>query len=297
MKIYLNNPNDDWICGRLYKEWYNNNPTISTHNPNEADIIWVISGWQWKDLDYNLLQTKKVILTVHHIVPNKFNEQEFKKRDAIVDKYHVPCELTKQQISKYTDKPIFVIPFWVNNKLWYPLNKNICREELNLPTDKTLIGSFQRDTEGSDLITPKLEKGPDLFCDIVEQWSQDTSIEVVLAGWRRQYVMKRLSEIGIKYHYFELPHLDTLNKLYNSLDLYLVASRYEGGPQAIVECALNKTPIISTKVGLAPEILSPKSIIGETLDPEPDTNYAYNNIKKYIIPKGFNLFIKNFYEN
>ena len=35
--------------------------------------------------------------------------------------------------------------------------------------DKKLIGSFQRDTEGYDLKTPKLSKGPDIFCDIVEE--------------------------------------------------------------------------------------------------------------------------------
>ena len=42
-----------------------------------------------------------------------------------------------------------------------------------------------------------------------------------------------------------------VNKLYNILDLYLVTSRIEGGPQAILECALTKTPILSTDVGVA----------------------------------------------
>ena len=30
--------------------------------------------------------------------------------------------------------------------------------------------------------------------------------------------------------------IDVVNKLYNILDLYLVTSRVEGGPQAILEC-------------------------------------------------------------
>ena len=38
-----------------------------------------------------------------------------------------------------------------------------------------------------------------------------------------------------------------LNELYNVLDLYLVTSRIEGGPQALVECGQTKTPILSTK--------------------------------------------------
>ena len=40
-----------------------------------------------------------------------------------------------------------------------------------------------------------------------------------------------------------------LNELYNLLNLYIVSSRIEGGPQAIVECGL-QDPIISIDVGL-----------------------------------------------
>ena len=51
-----------------------------------------------------------------------------------------------------------------------------------------------------------------------------------------------------------------LNELYNCLDLYIVTSRIEGGPQAILECGITKTPIISTDVGVASEILAKESI-------------------------------------
>ena len=51
-----------------------------------------------------------------------------------------------------------------------------------------------------------------------------------------------------------------INELYNLLDLYIVSSRFEGGPQSILECAATKTPIISTDVGIAKEILNVGSI-------------------------------------
>ena len=50
-----------------------------------------------------------------------------------------------------------------------------------------------------------------------------------------------------------------LNELYNMLNLYVVSSRIEG-PQAIYECSLSKTPIISTNVGVATKFLHPSSI-------------------------------------
>ena len=45
--------------------------------------------------------------------------------------------------------------------------KNSIKERYDLDKDKFYIGSFQRDTEGSDLKTPKLEKGPDIVVAIV----------------------------------------------------------------------------------------------------------------------------------
>ena len=96
--------------------------------------------------------------------------------------------------------------------------------------------------------------------------------------------------------------IQLVNKLYNILDLYLVTSRIEGGPQAILECALNKTPILSTDVGVASEILDPKSIF----KPEDfekasiNINYAFENSQNYTIPKGmikFRRMFENIYES
>ena len=72
-----------------------------------------------------------------------------------------------------------------------------------------------------------------------------------MAGNRRNYLIKNFENKGIPYVYFEMVDLPTLNKLYNILDIYIVSSRVEGGPQAIVECSLTKTPIVSTDVGVA----------------------------------------------
>ena len=79
---------------------------------------------------------------------------------------------------------------------------------------------------------------------------QGKNVEVVLGGLRRQYITTQLDKIGIKYHYFEMVDLEVINELYNCLDLYLVSSRYEGGPRSIFEASILKAPIISTDVGV-----------------------------------------------
>ena len=89
-----------------------------------------------------------------------------------------------------------------------------------------------------------------------------------------------------------------LNELYNCLDLYIVASRFEGGPQSILECANTKTPIVSTNVGVAAEILHPDSIftMDNFFNAKPNINFAYMQVQKYLIPQGFDSY-KNVFTN
>ncbi len=143
--------------------------------------------------------------------------------------------------------------------------KQALRKKYELPIDAWIIGSFQRDTEGvgidSGNFVPKLEKGPDLFCDFVNDVSQRTkNTHVLLAGWRRQYVIRRLESAGIGYTYFEKPSIDVINELYQCIDMYAVSARYEGGPQALIECGLLNVPVVSTPVGMADQVLPEEAI-------------------------------------
>lgn len=309
MKIYVLSPKENWICDRFVSEWLEAHPHTTTKYLEDADIVWLLADWCWNQLPPNILKNKLVLASVHHIVPEKFSEEskkEFAIRDTIVDAYHVPCFKTRDQIRHLTNKPIYAFPFWVNQDIWIDKKdqKKKIRKKYDIDESSFLIGSFQRDTEGHDLKSPKLEKGPDLLCDaIIEKRDYRVSkglskVEVLLAGWRRQYVMKRLDEAGIKYHYHELPELDVINEFYNVLDLYIVAARYEGGPQAIFECALTKTPIVSTDVGAASMILDKNSIFlpGNIQKAEPNIEHAYNSTIELMIPNGFKKFNEAFNE-
>ncbi len=303
MKIYINNPKENWVVDRFRKEFSQYRPDNFTEDIVSADLIWIVAPWTWRNIPINILKSKKVVCTIHHIVPNKFDRskiEEFKLRDQFIDHYHVPCESTRWMIQDVlvglTKKPIFISPFWANENLWKPIkDRKYLRSKYGISEDVNLIGSFQRDTEGHDLKSPKLEKGPDIFCDMVKKvHKSNKSTEVLLAGWRRQYVMSRLESMGVKYHYFELPSFEIVNDLYNCLDLYIVGSRYEGGPQSIFECALTKTPIISTDVGAAKMILSEKSIYvpGDRGIAIADVDYAFSSVQEFTIDRGMDSIVK-----
>ena len=125
---------------------------------------------------------------------------------------------------------------------------------------------------------------------------------MVLAGTRRQYANKCSRRPKHTLYLLWNGKFWCLNKLYNLLDLYVVSSRIEGGPQAVLECAVSKTPIISTDVGVASEILE-KSIFShhnlsqlEISKVKPDINFAFEKSMKYTLPNGVNLF-KNMLSN
>ena len=301
-KIYINKAKENWVVDRFRSEWneYNYKTVNSIYSKN-VKIIWIIAPWTWRKLSTNRLNNQKVICTIHHIDEDKFDneaKEEFYNRDKTVDAYHAISEATKKQIQKLTDKKIYTIPFWINQNIFTQLsNKLEIRKEYSIDQEAYLIGTFQRDTEGYDLKSPKLSKGPDRFLNLIDNISlQKNNLQILLTGKRRNYLIEELKKRKIKFYYHEMVDFNTLNKLYNTLDLYLVTSRYEGGPQAILECGITRTPILSTRVGIAPEILHEKSIFSmENFNKaEPDLDFAYNKSSQLKIPTGFRKFNKMF---
>ena len=304
MKVYLNSPKENWIVDRFVKEWKKYNKQNSTNFIKTADIVWIISPWTYKKLSKKVLKTKKVLSTIHHIDENKFNIEEFKKLDKCVDYYHVISLKTETVLKKLTNKKIFYAPFWIDPQKWFEIeNKTNLRRKYNLDEKKYLVGSFQRDTESKGKLEPKLEKGPDQFLDIIIKLNQEKEdLHVVLAGKKREFLVNKFKEYDISFTYYEMVSQKKLNELYNILNLYIVSSRVEGGPQAILECALTKTPIISTDVGIADEVLSTDSIfnMNNFLEAVPNIEYAFKKVQKFLIPNGFDIFYKilnEVYEN
>jgi glycosyltransferase involved in cell wall biosynthesis len=173
--------------------------------------------------------------------------------------------------------PVAMLPYLVDLTIFRPLSRpnadvEALRARWNIPADRFLIGSFQRDTEGSDLRSPKLVKGPDVFLEIVtELFRRDCPIHAVLAGPRRHWLIQRLSARGVPFTYTGRPvdHDDldmntmprpTLNLLYNLVDLVLVASRSEGGPHAVMEAAASRCTVLSSRVGAAPDVLEASAV-------------------------------------
>lgn len=204
MSVFVLAPNEEWIVDAFVREWYDDpeNQTISTRNIADASTIWLLADWCADQLPYELLATRKVLTTIHHIVADKFGPREreaFARRDAVTDAYHVYNQHTLDFIERerLTQKPVHLLHYWANKRIWRPTGtKQALREKYGLPQSTFLIGSFQRDTEGvftGNGFVAKREKGPDLFVEFIRKLSNDRSdLGVVLTAWRRYYVIDRL---------------------------------------------------------------------------------------------------------
>ena len=289
-KVYINRVKENWIVDRFKNEWIENNKSNYTNNIFKSTHIWVIAPWCWNPNSIYNIYDKKIISTIHHIDFDKFNkieQEKFYKKDKFVTYYHAVSEKTKIDLESITNKKIITLPFWVNNKIFFPIkDKSFLKKKYSIPNNSYVVGSFQRDSEGHDVTLPKLSKGPDRLIEIfIDLNKKKKNLIVILTGRRRDYLLSKLEENKIKYLYFNMTSFTELNEIYNILDLYVVASRVEGGPQAIVECASAKVPIISTNVGLASQILN-KSSIFEFPNYEtavPDIRYSYKNVEKLFL--------------
>lgn len=151
------------------------------------------------------------------------------------------------------------IPIGVDTKLFVPPTpeqRRLARAEFGLAEDQLVIGSFQKDGMGwGDGMEPKLIKGPDVFVDVVAKLAREFPVFVLLTGPARGFIKERLERLGISYaHTYPAQHAD-LVRCYHALDLYVVSSREEGGPMGLMESMASGVPIISTRVGMAPDLI------------------------------------------
>lgn len=151
------------------------------------------------------------------------------------------------------------IPIGVDTMLFRPPTteqRNAARASMGIPDHAVVIGSFQKDGIGwGDGMEPKLIKGPDVFLKTIEQLKRNTPVVVMLTGPARGFVKQGLDRLGVPFvHRYVQDHAE-LVECYHALDLYFVTSREEGGPMGLMESMASGVPVVSTTVGMAPDLI------------------------------------------
>tara|TARA_B100000315_G_C14503985_1_gene553684 strand:- start:66 stop:1130 length:1065 start_codon:yes stop_codon:yes gene_type:complete len=186
---------------------------------------------------------------------------------------------------------VFRIPIGINLD-YFNLTTDRLREKsrswLGIPQTAFVIGSFQKDGVGmKEGLDPKQIKGPDIFLKTIKILKdQIPEIFVLLTGPARGYVKNGLENLGVPYLHRYLNDYTDIGRYYNALDLYLISSREEGGPKAVLESMASGIPLVTTRVGQAMDLVK-HGENGWMVEPEDTEGLAY--WVKYVLDNGSSI--------
>jgi glycosyltransferase involved in cell wall biosynthesis len=218
--------------------------------------------------DYWVKSSHRIGVAYFHGKPGT-GHKEFDELFNKVRKYHERLSRVQVSHSEMRDvllttgiapEKVHLIPIGINLSLFQkqtPTIKRQYREQFGIPQSATVIGSFQKDGVGwAEGLEPKLIKGPDVFLQVINDLKgRIPELHVVLSGPARGYVRAGLEKRGIPYHHFNFPKYAEIGQLFQTLDLYMITSRQEGGPKAVLESMASGIPLVTTRVGQAMDMV------------------------------------------
>jgi len=192
---------------------------------------------------------------LHSPSPNDLSFKTFKKKKKILLNsgiHFVACSewLQKKAEESFlkTGNSFTNIPNPIDTGSFKPGNQMQARTDLDLPLDKKLLlfGAFS--------ISDK-QKGIDYMIEATQLLSDlKEDVELVLFGEKKEELSKA---IGLKAHFMGyISNMETIIKLYQSIDCYVTPSLQENLPNMIMESMSCGTPCVGFRIGGIPEMIT-----------------------------------------
>jgi glycosyltransferase involved in cell wall biosynthesis len=230
-----------WLYSNMYDELVQNQPDCLDF----FDVVHFVAGVESFSFDLVAKTAKycRVISTYHH--------REF---SSVPDQFKLVDRLFYVSRFLESDTQTLGIPLEKITLLHNGVDIGIFKPARQPRVDKNFrIGFFgakppvgSGDRKGANL----------LLAAAREMKDQGFSPEFVIVGHGWKELVAQLTSLGLAVSYLVNIDWDQLAEVYNRLDLYLITSYLEGGPLTLLEAGACGTPIISTPVGLALEVLA-----------------------------------------
>ena len=155
---------------------------------------------------------------------------------------------------------VFLIPLGVNPS-YFPRvtddSRIAARKRLGIPPRARVVGSFQKDGVGwGDGLEAKRVKGPDVLLSVIDQLRAGVpDLFVLLSGPARGHVTAGLRRLGVPFAHDFIEDPRAIAPLYHAIDVYVVSSRQEGGPKAVLEAMSSGIALVTTRVGQAMDLV------------------------------------------
>ena len=268
---------------------------ITDHRGLRNQIIHFGNRYAYLNGTFNSLHpSNQVFLTWFHgdpADPNLTMQRHFAVLPEVVgnvQKLVVTCRISREVLVKLgiPGTKIATIPLGVDLARFFPPtaeSRLSARATLGIPEEAICVGSFQKDGAGWGVgVEPKLVKGPDILLEVAANLSaRYNNLMILLTGPARGYVKQGLERLGVRYiHHFLSDYRDIV-RYYQALDLYIISSRCEGGPKALLESWATGVPVVSTQVGMSDDLIKHgvNGMLAEVGDAESLTNCAVELIE------------------
>lgn len=132
------------------------------------------------------------------------------------------------------------------------LGREEARRLLRLPLEAPLIGWVGRVSH---------EKGPDLFVEALSRTAPEVHGAIIGDGPELAAVQQRARELGVADRLHTTGMVAGASRYLAALDGLALTSRTEGTPMILLESMWARVPIIATKVGGVPDLLSDREAV------------------------------------
>jgi glycosyltransferase involved in cell wall biosynthesis len=194
------------------------------------------------------------LLWVHHVTSWNPSMKEAVNNSVGL----IACTATwKEQIERQSPAgvEVTIVPHGVDAEVLK--RKPSARAKLGIPEHSFVVGFVGSKTSNYD----EGRKGLDVLHTVITAAGEripNLHISFLGLGWEEEVAALRGQGISANYVGF-IPE-SQLASFYSSIDVYLLTSRIEGGPCTVLEAMACETAVVTTRVGLVPEVI----VDGET---------------------------------
>lgn len=242
----------------------------TTVNPSRVSnrVVHFGSQYMWLAWGHHMSRTNRYVTSFFHGKPEDGPDVArhidcFMASVSGLDRIVTAASLIEQRLLDWgvPRSKLVRIPIGVDTSLFVPpsdAQRIAARQRFCIPDGSVVVGSFQKDGVGwGDGMEPKLIKGPDVYVEAMRAMKvAGLPVVAFLTGPARGYVKQGLAAAGIPFVHTYVKDHSELVSCYHALDLYLVTSREEGGPMGLMESMASGVPVVSTRVGMAPDLIA-----------------------------------------
>ena len=215
---------------------------------DDIDVVHFLTPYVADYLPEFRARNKRIITSIHHVV-DWDTLQPLTDADAIMV---VAQEWKEYLLNKgVPDSKIHLFQNGVDPHLFAPLeNRRSLKRTFNFDPDRFLLGFFAK--YSSNALD---RKGIQMLLGALKRLEPKEQFGVVLTGPGWEPVIQALVKANLTVYSFPFLSAHQMPMLYNALDAYLVSANVEGGPAPLLESMACGTPVITTPVGIANDVI------------------------------------------